>query len=202
MSNGGTGSSAWLEVIAGLITGFAVSPTNAILDRSVIEYANGKQSVREGVRSGLARLFTTPHEFLTSYKFRWMYFVYAMTYSTNNLTDHNSIIPDLPIPLQNLIMTFVVNTVCGILKDKAYIQHFGVAHPKVFPAATLGLLFLRDIITVASAFTLPHVFAESIHNRLGFSERSSLTEAQLLSPLIVQVFVTPLHLLGLDLYNR
>jgi hypothetical protein len=202
MSNGGSGVPTWLNIAAGLITGFAVSPTNAILDRSVIEYANGKQTVREGVRSGLARLFTSPIEFFTSYKFRWMYFVYAVTYTTNNLTDHSTIIPDIPIPLQNLVCTFIVNTVCGILKDKAYIQHFGVAHPKVFPAATLGLLFLRDIITVASAFTLPHVFAESIHGRLGVSEHSSLIEAQLLSPLLVQILVTPLHLLGLDLYNR
>jgi len=33
------------DVISGLITGFAVSPTNAILDRSVIEYANGKETI-------------------------------------------------------------------------------------------------------------------------------------------------------------
>jgi hypothetical protein len=37
---------------------------------------------------------------------------------------------------------------------------------------------------------------------LGISERFSLTEAQLFSPLLIQIVVTPLHLLGLDLYNR
>jgi hypothetical protein len=143
-----------------MITAFVVSPTNAILDRSVIEYANGKQTVKEGIRSGLSRLFTKPIDFFTSYKFRWMYFVYAMTYTTNNLTDHSAIIPDVPFPIQNLIFTFCANTICGILKDKAYIQHFGAVQPKVFPAATLGLLFLRDLITVASAFTLPSIFAK------------------------------------------
>jgi hypothetical protein len=156
-------SPAWQDIVAGMVTAFAVSPTNAILDRSVIEFANGKQTVMEGVRSGFKRLLTTPLQFFTSFKFRWMYFVYALTYSTNNLTDHSEIIPGLAIPLQNLIMTFAVNTVCGIMKDKAYIQHFGVAHPKTFPVTTLGLLFLRDIITVASAFTLPPIFAKHIH---------------------------------------
>ncbi len=36
----------------------------------------------------------------------------------------------------------------------------------------------------------------------GTSERTSRNVAQLITPLLVQVFVTPLHLLGLDLYNR
>lgn len=125
-----------------------------------------------------------------------------MTYGANNLTDHSQIIPGLSIPIQNLLMTFAVNTVCGILKDTAYIKHFGVAKPKAFPVTSLGLLFLRDIITVASAFTLPPIFAEYIQDKLGVSERASLTTAQLISPLLVQVFVTPLHLLGLDFYNR
>jgi len=34
------------------------------------------------------------------------------------------------------------------------------------------------------------------------SERKGFAIAQLISPLAVQVLVTPLHLLGLDLYNR
>lgn len=34
------------------------------------------------------------------------------------------------------------------------------------------------------------------------SERASRNIAQISSPLLVQIFVTPLHLLGLDLYNR
>jgi hypothetical protein len=91
-----------------------------------------------------------------------MYFAYAMTYTTNNLTDHNPISPSLSIPLQNLIITFSVNTVCGILKDKAYIQHFGAVSPKQFPVVALSLLFLRDLITMASAFTFPHILAKQM----------------------------------------
>ena len=131
-----------------------------------------------------------------------MYFVYTLTYSANNLTDHSQIIPDVPIPIQNLLITFAVNTVCGILKDKAYIQHFGVAQERKFPVASLGLLFLRDIITVASAFTAPPILAGQISGRFDVSERTSRSIAQLASPLLVQIVVTPLHLLGLDLYNR
>jgi hypothetical protein len=35
----------WKDILAGLISSFFVSPTNAILDRSVIEYANGKTTI-------------------------------------------------------------------------------------------------------------------------------------------------------------
>jgi hypothetical protein len=52
--------SFWGNMVAAAVTSFAVSPTNAILDRSVIEFANGKQPVVEGVKGGLRRLFTSP----------------------------------------------------------------------------------------------------------------------------------------------
>jgi len=98
-----------------------------------------------------------------------MYFVYAMTYGVNNLTDHSQIIPGLSFPIQNLIMTFIANTVCGILKDKAYIQHFGAVSKKSFPVVSLGLLFTRDLITVASAFTFPHIMSKQLEKKFGIS---------------------------------
>ena len=33
------------DIVAGCLAAFCVSPTNAILDRSVIEFANGKATV-------------------------------------------------------------------------------------------------------------------------------------------------------------
>ena len=91
-----------------------------------------------------------------------MYFVYSVTYVTNNLTDHSSIIPEISIPIQNLIMTFVFNSSTGISKDRAYIRKFGVVQPKPFPVKSLWLLLLRDIIGIASAFTLPPIFSKMI----------------------------------------
>lgn len=92
-----------------------------------------------------------------------------MTYTANNLSDHSNIIPGLSIPLQNLLITFVVNTACGISKDKAYIQHFAAIKIRPFPATTLGLLFMRDLITVASAFTMPPIFSKMMQKRFGVS---------------------------------
>jgi hypothetical protein len=104
--------------------------------------------------------------------------------------------------MQNLLCTFVTNTICGIAKDKAYAQHFGASTPKSFPIVSLGLFFLRDIITVASAFTFPPIIGKLIEKQTGYSERVSKTIAQLACPLLIQLVVTPLHLVGLDIYNR
>lgn len=150
----------WKEITAGLISAFFVSPTNAILDKSVIEYANGKATVSEGMKNGFKKMLTTPLLFFTSFKFRWMYFVYGMTYVANNLSDQVVYIQGFPLALQNLIFTFVVNTISGISKDKAYAQYFGVAQSRPFPIISLGLFFLRDIITVASAFTFPPLLSK------------------------------------------
>jgi len=67
------------------------------------------------------------------------------------------------------MITFGVNTISGILKDKAFIQHFGAGSPKHFPAVSLGLLFMRDIITMASAFTFPHIIAKQLKTTMGMS---------------------------------
>lgn len=112
------------------------------------------------MKGGLRRLFTTPLSFFASFKFRWMYFVYSFTYSANNLSDHVAFQNVVPISIQNLLITFTVNTACGILKDKMYIQHFGASAPKAFPVPALFLLFFRDLITMAAAFTLPPIIAK------------------------------------------
>ena len=189
-------------MLAGCVAAFCVSPTNAILDRSVIEFANGKATVEAGVRNGFRRLFFSPLQFFSSFKFRWMFFVYTMTYCTNNLTDTYTLIPSLPLNIQNLILTFLANTACGIAKDKAYAQHFGATAARAFPVQSLGLLFLRDLLTLASAFTFPPILSKWMQAKWGYGERTSSTMGQLSCPLLVQLLVTPLHLLALDIYNR
>lgn len=55
---------------------------------------------------------------------------------------------------------------------------------------------------MASAFTIPPVLGKFIEKNLGYSEKNSLIIAQLTSPVVIQLIGTPIHLLGLDLYNR
>jgi hypothetical protein len=53
--------------VAGLTSGFLVSPFNTIVDKSVIENANGKTPLWTGVYNGLKTLLTKPQVFLKTY---------------------------------------------------------------------------------------------------------------------------------------
>ena len=125
-----------------------------------------------------------------------------MTYLTNNLTDKVPYINGVSTSLQNLVATFTAYSIVGICKDKAFAQHFGVINAKSFPLISLSLFFMRDLITIGASFSYPPVLARWMQDKYSFSEHGSKILAQLACPVMVQLLVTPLHLLGLDLYNR
>lgn len=190
-----------LEIVAGLFSGFFVAPFNTIVDRSIIENANGKTPLWEGVANGLKSFAFTPATFLKSYAFKWIFFVYSTTYATSNLCDHirmGSIDP----ALIKLTLTFLVNTTASLVKDKALAQVFGATEVRPFPNSSFVLFLLRDIVAVASAFTIPPILGKAISDRTGASEQRGLKIAQIISPLLIQFIGTPLHLLGLDIYNH
>ena len=58
------------------------------------------------------------------------------------------------------------------------------------------------MVAVASAFTIPPILSELIEKSFNIQEKNALKIAQISSPLLIQFIGTPLHLLGLDYYNR
>lgn len=149
------------EIFAGLCTGFCVSPVNTIVDKSIIENANGKTRLWSGVANGLKTLVKCPQKFLRTFEFKWVLAVYQSTYVASNLADHY-VIPWLDPAVSKLLTVFVVNTTFGLLKDKALTQKFGHGEVRPFPLSSLSLFFLRDIIAMASAFTLPSILGKKI----------------------------------------
>ena len=101
-----------------------MSPFNTIVDKSVIENANGKTPLWTGVYNGLKNLFTQPHVFLRAFEFKWLLVVYTSTYISSNLSDHIHVSGVDPSILK-LMITFVVNTTASLAKDKALAQKFG-----------------------------------------------------------------------------
>ena len=57
-------------------------------------------------------------------------------------------------------------------------------------------------MTILVSFTLPGLIAKRMEEQKFSSEGTAGTLAQLLTPVTMQIFSTPLHLHGLDLYNR
>ena len=93
----------------------------------------------------------------------------------------------------------------SLYKDSQFAKMFGPpggsAIKRAIPKASYALFAFRDSLTIFASFNLPPLVAprlpEEVEKVMG---RASL--AQLLAPAAVQVISTPLHLWGLDLYNR
>ncbi|EEH45006.1 uncharacterized protein PADG_08664 [Paracoccidioides brasiliensis Pb18] len=70
------------------------------------------------------------------------------------------------------------------------------------PKRSFALFCLRDSMTIFASFNLPTLLSPHIPDILASTPSSKTMLAQFSIPASVQLFSTPLHLLGLDLYNR
>lgn len=73
--------------------------------------------------------------------------------------------------------------------------------PKV-PKISYTLFCLRDSITIFASFNIPALVAPSIPDAIAATPGMKAAIAQFSCPALMQFASTPMHLLGLDLYNR
>lgn len=103
--------------------------------------------------------------------------------------------------IPKFIGTTGVNTAVCIAKDREFTRMFGTKAPTGLPWSTYGLFFVRDCITIFASFSLPPILAERLVQEYNIKNETAQTIAQLSCPVGVQVFSTPPHLLGLNMYN-
>ena len=96
-----------------------------------------------------------------------------------------------------------------LYKDSQFAKMFGPppslagTAARSVPSVSYVLFALRDSLTIFASFNLPPLIApilplsEEVEKQV-----SRASVAQFLAPAGIQLFSTPLHLLGLDLYNR
>ncbi|KAF7182082.1 hypothetical protein CNMCM7691_001470 [Aspergillus felis] len=70
------------------------------------------------------------------------------------------------------------------------------------PKVSYGLFCLRDSITIFASFNVPALIAPSIPDGIAATPGTKAALAQFACPALMQFVSTPMHLLGLDLYNR
>lgn len=138
--------------------------------------------------------------------------VYSSTYITANTIDTasstftNSPAASTTAGLPKFAATSTVNMSLGLFKDSQFAKMFGPKNPsvkRVIPRPTYALFALRDSMTIFASFNVPPVLAPLLplsHEVEKTCSRACV--AQFLAPAAVQILSTPLHLLGLDLYNR
>ena len=207
-SSGGAGI-VWRmcgDVLASACAAVSVSPVVTAMDMAITKNAAGAQKLWPALIDGLAELARRPIANITSAPTRWLMLVYAATYSGANLADtlstHLGLSPMLPV----LAASTAGNMSAGIAKDRAFARMYGVIKPKALPFTSYGIFFARDTLAMAFIFSLPPVIAPRIREavaegQLPMSERQAALATQLATPVLSQIFTTPLHLLGLSIYN-
>ena len=172
-----------------------------------MERVSGRTSFVESLSGSLPWVLLRPHTFLFARPSAIMMLLYSSTYLTANIIDTmSSIAQDQPASTTTSgFMKFgsvrLVNLILALYKDCQFTKMFGLISPRPLPPASYALLALRDSITIFASFNLPPKLApllpESVEDHF-----SRLSVAQFTTPALAQIFNAPLHLLGLDLYNR
>lgn len=181
--------------------------------RAIIENASGGNTLPQSVRASLTELLFRPHHFVAARPFRLIFMVYSSTYLTANFLDTGfSTVRSTPASttthgVSKFVATSTTNISLGLYKDAQFTKLFGAPGSPVgrVPIGSFALFSLRDCLTIFASFNLPPLIAPRLPlDRLpSLEERvSRLSMAQFLAPAGIQVLSTPLHLLGLDLYNR
>ena len=70
------------------------------------------------------------------------------------------------------------------------------------PYSCFGFFAGRDSMTILASFSLPGLIAKKLETDFAVNSKKADVAAQLITPVSMQIFSTPLHLAGLDLYNR
>lgn len=175
---------------------------------------------------------TQPATFLTSRPSLLVWGLYTATFATANVSETllNKVYPKIDHAIAGMASfasTFLVNSSVGIWKDVKFAQLFGSPKPTSttssssqsksdttppktvrsigrtkIPLATYSAFLLRDGLTIFGSFSLPAMVSATIPDSVASQEYLKILIAQLAVPASIQLISTPIHLFGLDLYNR
>jgi hypothetical protein len=99
-------------------------------------------------------------------------------------------------------VTSAISVNLNIAKDRAFARLFGKGVPKPMAYSSMACFGARNGMTILASFSLPGIISKRLQEETRMSKSRSDFLTQLIIPVSMQVFNTPLHLLGLDIYNR
>jgi hypothetical protein len=179
-----------------------------------MENASGANTISRSLKTSLTNLILRPHTIILARPFAFIAMVYGGTYLTANMLDTGvSTTRNLPAShvtsgTAKFAASSAANVGLCIYKDQAFVRMFGPPGvvPRAVPMASYALFTLRDCLTIFASFNVPPMLGPWVDTRLSdeFKKKamSGVTVAQFVAPAVVQAVSTPLHLWGLDLYNR
>lgn len=178
-----------------------------------MENASGRRTLAESIKSSLTTLLRHPGRVVLSRPFALIFALYGGTYLTANTLDTaTSTARGLPAThvtsgTAKFAASSAANVGLCIYKDQVFVRLFGPpgATPRPVALPSYALFALRDCFTIFASFNVPPLLGPALSARLGDEVQrfvSGQTLAQFAAPAAVQLASTPVHLLGLDIYNR
>eukprot|EP01084_Bolivina_argentea_P317299 550126_1 len=196
-----------IGLTAGTMAGFSVAPFVTTIDKSIVQHASGQAIMQHSIRASIKDIFIRPHQFVRRYEFALIFSLYSATYQSANLIDiyyeenPKSIISK---DMGKFVGVSAVNMLLCIYKDRCFARKFGTIAPRRVPLKSFTLWAIRDLMTIVSSFNVPiygSKYLNENYNAYFTSEAKAFAFCQLVSPILIQLISTPLHLGGLDIYN-
>ncbi|EPE03605.1 sequence orphan [Ophiostoma piceae UAMH 11346] len=189
-----------------------VAPAVSIIDRAIMENASGANSLVNSLKTSFAQLLRSPAQVVTGRPFALILMLYGGTYFSANAVDTASSTisrqkaSTVTAGAAKFTASSAANIGICIYKDQVYVRMYGPPGvlPRAVPMLSYTLFALRDCMTIFSSFIIPPRLGPALTPVLdGFNLHiSGQTAAQFAAPALTQFVSTPVHLLGLDLYNR
>jgi hypothetical protein len=191
-----------VESTAAFLCALSVAPAISIVDKAIVSNASGLEPLIPCLFNGIKTFFLKPIYFLKQPSFLFILGVYSGTYIVANsieaICERSTQDPLYP----KFVGSSAANITLSVLKDKAFARMFGKGDPKPMPSISMGLFGVRDSMTILASFTLPPIISKHMQQKMNMDANTSDKISQLFAPVTMQIFSTPLHLLGLDIYNR
>jgi hypothetical protein len=183
-----------------------------MLLRAIMENASGKNTLGASIKTSFQNLVMRPQTLLFSKPFALICMLYGGTYFTANSVDTvTSTVENKPAGLVTsgtvkFAASSTANVGLCLFKDQVFARMFGPGGPpRPVPGPTYALFAARDCLTIFASFNVPPLLGPVLSKSMGKELEKTIsgqTVAQFLAPASIQLASTPLHLLGLDLYNR
>ena len=201
-----------VAMAAGLTASIAVAPFLMCVDRAVVSAAAGTApggSLARAIFGAAGEFVKNPKVAFTSPALWMVAGVYGGTYFAKNVSDVviERTGTDGPIAEWGKFGVVTgVNMGGSILKDAAFARLFGAALAAgatavAVPTTSYILFAARDCLTIGGAFVVPDAAKDCMVARFGMAPQLAGAAAQLLSPPLMQVVCTPMHLLALNMVN-
>jgi hypothetical protein len=177
-----------------------------------MQNASGQNSLKNSLKASAISFITRPHSLLFSKPFALVCMLYGGTYFTANSVDTaTSTVKNKPASLvtsgtTKFAASSTANVGICLFKDQAFARLFGPGGPpRPVPLPSYVLFTLRDCMTIFASFNVPPLLGPVIQRSMGAEMQKTVsgqTIAQFAAPASIQLLSTPMHLLGLDFYNR